>query len=305
MAQYRWKVDLRENRKQAVHFLTKEVGINRVFLEDVIEEVKQACAPVKQRHRGFSKKMATGRERRRAVELVEQLEYWQRRWSKAPPGTKQDANRIIQEEINPRRKELARLTRQYNFTRPGARSKLVARLLYGFSRLNQTNAGEKELRVHAIHGFAIMLYCDGLLKASEKSVRHATPAYQEVTRRIERFASGSFPGNVHYHLRSPLTMKAGPKGEAGGRRRRAVEVLSGPDPWDKQRTGLAGWPLRQRPIGCGRKPCPEVRFRGNQKQQILERIAYITNLRHSLLASPRVTATNMRRGVSPRRRRAR
>src|ERR687897_3421965 len=85
------------------------------------------------------------------------------------------------------------------------------------------------------------------------------------------------------------------RGEVGGRGRRVVEVLSGPDPWNKQRTGLAGWPLRQRPIGCGRKSCPEVHFRGNQKQQILERIAYITNLRHSLLASPRVTATNMRR----------
>jgi hypothetical protein len=57
-------------------------------------------------------------------------------------------------------------------------------------------------------------------------------------------------------------MEAGPKGEAGGRRRRAVEVLSGPDSWNKQRTGLAEWPLRQRPIGCGRKPCPEVHFRG-------------------------------------------
>jgi hypothetical protein len=79
-----------------------------------------------------------------------------------------------------------------------------------------------ELRVHAIHGFAIMLYCDGLLKVSEKTVRHATPAYQEVTRRIERFALGKFPRN--------------------------------------------------------------------QKQKILGRIAYVTNLRHSLLASPHVTA---------------
>jgi hypothetical protein len=83
-----------------------------------------------------------------------------------------------------------------------------------------------ELRVHAIHGFAIMLYCDGLLKVSEKTVRHATPAYQGVTRRIERFASGKFPRN--------------------------------------------------------------------QKQRILGRIAYITNLRHSLLASPHVTAKTFR-----------
>src|ERR687891_296453 len=35
-----------------------------------------------------------------------------------------------------------------------------------------------------------------------------------------------FRGNIHYHLRSPLTMKAGPKGEARGRRRRAgIPVL--------------------------------------------------------------------------------
>ena len=39
---------------------------------------------------------------------------------------------------------------------------------------------------------------------------------------------------------SPLATKAGPKGEAGGGRRRAVEVLAGPDPWNKQGTGLAG-----------------------------------------------------------------
>ena len=41
-------------------------------------------------------------------------------------------------------------------------------------------------------------------------------------------------------------MKAEPKGEAGGRGRRTVEVLSGPDRWNKQRTRLAGWPLRQK-----------------------------------------------------------
>ncbi len=157
MAQYRWNVDLRENRKQAIHFLTKRVGIKREFLEDVIEEVKQACSPIKLRQGAFSKKMSSERERRRAAELVQH-----------------------------RRKELARLMRQYNFTRPGSRSKLVSRLLYGFSKLNQTNAKGIELRVHAIHGFAIMLYCDGLLKCSEKTVRHATPAYQGVRRRIER-----------------------------------------------------------------------------------------------------------------------
>src|SRR5919106_5640964 len=38
----------------------------------------------------------------------------------------------------------------------------------------------------------------------------------------------------------PWTTKAGPKGEAGGRRRRAVQVLPGPDPWNKQRTGWQG-----------------------------------------------------------------
>jgi hypothetical protein len=196
MAQYRWTVDLRENRKQAVHFLTKRVGIKREFLEDVIEEVKQAGSPIKHGEGGFSKKMSSERERRRAVELVQQIEDWQRRWSKDSRGTKrEDFNRIIQEEINPRRKELARLMRQYNFTRPGSRSKLVSRLLYGFSQLNQTNAEGMELRVHAIHGFAIMLYCDGLLKVSEKAIRHATPAYQEVTRKIARFASRNFPRN--------------------------------------------------------------------------------------------------------------
>ena len=83
-----------------------------------------------------------------------------------------------------------------------------------------------ELRVHAIHGFAIMLYCDGLLKVSEKTVRHATPAYQAVMRRIERFVSGKFPRN--------------------------------------------------------------------QKQRILGRIAFIINLRHSLLANPHVTAKTLR-----------
>src|SRR5262245_51693510 len=226
MAQYRWTADLRENRKQAVHFLTKRVGIKREFLEDVIEEIKQASSSIKHRQRGFSKKMASERENRRAVELVQQIEDEQRRWSKNPRGTKKkDFNRIIQ-EINLRRKELARLTRQYNFTRPGSRSKLVTRLLYGFSQLNQTNAEGMELRVHAIHGFAIILYCDGLLKVSEKTVRHATPAYQAVTRRIERFVSGKFPRN--------------------------------------------------------------------QKQRILGRIAFITNVRYSLLASPHVTATTLR-----------
>ena len=70
-----------------------------------------------------------------------------------------------------------------------------------------------------------MLYCDELLKCSEKTVRHATPAYQGVTGRIERFASSKFP----------------------------------------------------------RK----------QKQKILGRIAYITNLRHSLLASPHVTVKRL------------
>src|SRR5262245_7224943 len=226
MAQYRWTADLRENRKQAVHFLTKRVGIKREFLEEVIEEVKQASSPIKHRQRGFSKKMASEKENRRAVEIVEQIEDWQRRWSKDPRGTKKkDFNRITQEELN-RRKELARLTRQYNFTRPGSRSKLVTRLLYGFSKLNQTNAEGPELRVHAIHGFAIMLCCDGLRKVSEKTVRQATPAYQAVTRRIERFVSGKFPRN--------------------------------------------------------------------QKQRILGRIAFITNLRHSLLASPHVTAKTFR-----------
>jgi len=226
VAQYRWNVDLRENRKQAIHFLTKRVGIKREFLEDVIEEVKQACSPIKLRQGAFSKKMSSERERRRAAELVQQIEDWQRRWLKDSRRTKKTAfNRIIQKEINPRRKELARLMRQYNFTRPGSRSKLVSRLLYGFSKLNQTNAKGIELRVHAIHGFAIMLYCDGLLKCSEKTVRHATPAYQGVMRRIERFASSKFP----------------------------------------------------------RK----------QKQKILGRIAYITNLRHSLLASPHVTVKTL------------
>jgi hypothetical protein len=60
----------------------------------------------------------------------------------------------------------------------------------------------------------------------------------QIVERLE--AVGSFPRNIHYHLRSPLTMKAGPKGEAGGRRRRAVEVLSGPDPWNNRRTRLPG-----------------------------------------------------------------
>jgi hypothetical protein len=179
MAQYRWTADLKKNRKQAVHFLTTRVGIKRAFLEDVIEEVKQAGSPIEHRQRGFSKKMSTEKERRRAVELVQQIEDWQRRWSKNPRGTKKEnLNRIIRTEINPRRKELARLTRRYNFTRPGSKSKLVSRLLYGLSQLNQVNADGMELRVHSIHGFAIMLYCDGLLKVSEKTVRHATPAYR-------------------------------------------------------------------------------------------------------------------------------
>jgi len=191
--------------------------MKREFLEDIIEEVKQASSPIKHRQRGFGKKMSTEKERRRAGELVQKIEDWQRRLSKDRRRKKnQDLNRIIQEELNPRRQELARLTRQYNFTRPGSRSKLVSRLLYGFFHLNQTDAEGKELKTHAIHGFAILLYCDGLLKVSEKTVRHATPAYDIVIRRIERFASGKFPTN--------------------------------------------------------------------QKQKILGRIVYITNLRHSLLA---------------------
>jgi hypothetical protein len=219
MAQYRWTADLKKNRRQAVHFLTKRVGIRRAFLEDIIKEVKQACSPIERQQRRFGKKMATERERRHAIELVQQIRNWQTRWSKHARGTKkEDLNRIIQKEINPRRKEPARLTRQYNFTRPRSGSKLVSRLLYGLSQLNETNAEGMELRVHTIHGFAIVLYCDGLLKVSEKTVRHATPAYQAVTKRIGRFAAGKFPRN--------------------------------------------------------------------QKQTILQRIAYITNLRHSLFRTP-------------------
>src|SRR5262245_8881663 len=121
MAQYRWNADLRENRKQAVHFLTKRVGIKREFLENVIEEIKQASSPIKHRQRGFRKKMASERENRRAVELVQQIEDGQRRWAKDPRGTKKkEFNRIIQKELNPRRKELARLTRHYNSLDPGA-----------------------------------------------------------------------------------------------------------------------------------------------------------------------------------------
>jgi len=97
VAQYRWNVDLRENRKQAIHFLTKRVGIKREFLEEVIEEVKQACSPIKLRQGAFSKKMSSERERRRAAELVQQIEDCQRRWLKDPRGTKKAAvNRIIQ-----------------------------------------------------------------------------------------------------------------------------------------------------------------------------------------------------------------
>jgi hypothetical protein len=224
MAQYRWTADLKKNRRQAVHFLTKRVGIRRAFLEDIIKEVKQACSPVERRQRRFGKKMATERERRHAIELVQQIRNWQTRWSKHARGTKKDLNRIIQKEINPRRKELVRLTRQYNFTRPGSGSKLVSRLLYGLSQLNETNAEGMELRVHAIHGFAIMLYCDGLLKVSEKTVRHATPAYQAVTKRIGRFAAGKFPRNqkrrilqrIAYitNLRHSLFRKAAPTGKA-------------------------------------------------------------------------------------------
>jgi len=194
MARYRWKPDLRENRKQAVYFLTKRVGIRREFLEDVIEDVIQASSPNEHRQRGFSRKMAAEKERRRAIELARGIEEWQKQLPKSLPGkTKKEVNRIIDEELNPRRKELARLTRQYNFTRPGSRSKLVSRLLYGFSHLNQVNNVGKELKIHAIHGFVIILYCDGLLKVGEKSVRHATPAYNTVMTRIKRFTSGRFP----------------------------------------------------------------------------------------------------------------
>jgi hypothetical protein len=85
MAPYRWTADLRENRKQAVHFLTKRVGIKREFLEDVIEEIRQASSPIKHRQRGFRKKMASERENRRAVELVQQIEDGQRRWLMSCP----------------------------------------------------------------------------------------------------------------------------------------------------------------------------------------------------------------------------
>src|SRR5262249_23078283 len=105
MAQYRWTAHLRENRKQAVHFLTKRVGIKREFLEDVIEEIKQASSQKKNRKRGLKKKMEKKKKNRRAVELVQQIEDGQRRRSKDPRGTKKkDFNRIIQKELNPRRK---------------------------------------------------------------------------------------------------------------------------------------------------------------------------------------------------------
>ena len=69
-----------------------------------------------------------------------------------------------------------------------------------------------------------------------------------------------FPFSREYSLalRSPLTMKAGPN------RRRAVEVLSGADPWNKQGTGLAGMVFeakthRLRPEGLA----PEHHLRRN------------------------------------------
>src|SRR5438876_415867 len=111
MAQYRWTVDLRENRKQAVHFLTKRVGIKREFLEDVIEEVKQACSSIEHRQRGFSKKMSSERERRRAVELVQQIEDWQRRWSKDSRGTKREDFRKNRIYNQPSAQPLGKCTR--------------------------------------------------------------------------------------------------------------------------------------------------------------------------------------------------
>src|ERR687891_728779 len=101
----------------------------------------------------------------------------------------------------------------------------------------------------------------------------------------DRVARG-LGGNIHYHRGSSLTIKAGPKREAGGRRRRAVEVLSGPDPWNEQRTGLAGWPLRQRPNGCGRKRCPEVHFRGNNGR-------VFRTIEVRILKAPDVTPENL------------
>ena len=141
--------------------------------------------------------MSSERQRRRAAELVQQIEDWQRRWLKDPRGTKKAAfNRIIQKEINPRRKELARLMRQYNFTRPGSRSKLVSRLLYGFSKLNQTNAEGMELRVHAIHGFAILLYCDGLLKAPNVRIDVACGKKWKAGREREKGSESTTNGRV-------------------------------------------------------------------------------------------------------------
>ena len=68
--------------------------------------------------------------------------------------------------------------------------------------------------------------------------RRRPPQGRDPSAASRRLAPTGFRRNVHYHLRSPSTMKTGPKGEPGGRRRRTVEVLAGPDPWNKQPMGL-------------------------------------------------------------------
>jgi hypothetical protein len=182
MARYRWKENLNENRRQAIHFLSHEVGIAREFLEDVLAEIKQAMLPRRLRAGTFKKAMATAGARKRAIELVREIA----RIEKEAPRKRGNGS-AARARLRARCKELSRLIRRYNFSRPARRSLLVSRLLYGFSRLDAVNRRGREWKTHALHGLAIILYCDGLLRVGEKSVRHALPAYRTVTRRIQRF----------------------------------------------------------------------------------------------------------------------
>jgi hypothetical protein len=56
------------------------------------------------------------------------------------------------------------------------------------------------------------------------------------------------------------------RGKVGGRNRTTVEVMTGPDRWNKQPMGLAVVAIEWRSIGCGGRSCPEVDiFRNRNK----------------------------------------
>jgi hypothetical protein len=59
--------------------------------------------------------------------------------------------------------------------------------------------------------------------------------------RLRTKLDSRFHGNIHYHFAITLDDESSERrGEAGDRRHRTIQVLPGPDHWNKQPTGLAG-----------------------------------------------------------------